>query len=102
VGDHRHAEGAGGADRRSAGGQKLSDALDVHLLPVVFFHPHPAAAGAATERLLADAGTLAGSLAGCFEHHLAWLIVELVVTAEITRIVIDDVGAGGGELELAR
>jgi hypothetical protein len=91
VGDHRHAEWARDSERIGAGREQLLGALDVDALTDAFFHPHAAAAGSTAQ------ASAPGSL-GLRDRddgqraleRLAWRVVDIVVAAEVTAVVVRD------------
>src|SRR5204863_2061206 len=89
VAHHRHAERTGDGDRLRACGEELLGALDVDPFALTLFHPHPPAAGAATQAAIPGARRLD-------EIHdwqraperLARRVVNVIVSAEVARIVV--------------
>ena len=90
VGDHHPAERAPGGDLRGAGVQRLLDAFVVDALADVLLHPHPGAAGAAAQAAVGVAGHL-GELRAGGSDQLARRVVDLVVPAQVARVVVGDV-----------
>ena len=73
-----------------AGAQRLVDALQVDPLADLLLHPHPRAAGAAAERAVGVPRHLRQPRAGGADQR-ARLGVDLVVPAQVARVVVGDV-----------
>jgi hypothetical protein len=71
--------------------ERLVDPLDVDLLADLLLHPHPRAAGAAAEAALLAPVHLGVAQALDGAEHLARRRVDLVVPAEVARVVVGDV-----------
>src|SRR6185312_10881973 len=91
VADHRLAEGAAGGDRLRLRLEELERALHVHAVLVLLLHPHLRAAGAAAEALLTVPPLGLDQLdAGDALDDVARRLVDVVVTAEVAGVVVDD------------
>src|SRR5262245_44259992 len=87
--DHRQAERTRGRDRAGAGRQQLFDADDVDALLRFDLHPHVAAASAAAEAALTRPRRVDYAQTGDGGGNPARRIRDLVVAAEIARVVED-------------
>src|SRR6266550_4284474 len=86
--DHDVAEGAGGGDPPGASADEFLRPFGVDLLAGRLLHPHAGSAGAAAEtagavaRRLHDVDALQGT------EHLPRRGIDVVVAAEVTRVVV--------------
>ena len=96
VGHHHAAERAAGGDLGGAGVHGLLDAFVVDALADVLFHPHPRAARAAAQTAVGVARHLGQRGAGGADQ-LARRVVDLVVPAQVARVVVGDVLAAPGD-----
>ena len=90
VGQHDVAEGTADRERVGSRRESLVGALDVDLLAHALFHPHPAPAGAATERGVPVAVQLVVLGAGDRLDHLARALPHVVVTRVVAGVVVRD------------
>ena len=86
--EHDVAEGARDRDARRAGRDRLLAALGVHLLARVLLHPHARAAGTAAHPARSVARHLDEVDTGERADDSPGREVDVVVTAEITRVVV--------------
>ena len=93
VGQHHPAERAAGRDRRRVQGQCLVDAVVVDPGAEVLFHPHPGATGAAAETTLGVPGHFGQRRTGGADQ-LPRCLIDLIVPAQVARVVVGD-GARG-------
>ena len=87
------AERARRGDRLGAGLERLARSLGVDARAALLLHPHPAAAGAAAERLLAALLHLAQLDPGHGAEHVARLAIDAVVARQVARVVERDASA---------
>ncbi len=90
VGEHGHAERAGGGDEVGGEREGLVGAVEVDPGAEVLVHPHPRPAGAAAERLLPVPRHLGEGEARDRTEHLARGGEDPVVPAEVAGVVVGD------------
>src|SRR6478672_8398949 len=95
VGEHDHAERAGGGDEVGVEAEGFFGAFDVDSFSDFFFHPESGAAGAAAEAALFAAVHFFGGEGRYGVEDLPRGGVDLVVPPEVARVVVGDGGVEG-------
>ena len=87
--EHHPAERTTSGDRGGIEIQRLIHALVIDPLSEVLFHPHTRTACATTESGLCVARHLGECGSGCADQ-LTWRLVDLVMSAQVARVVVGD------------